>query len=193
MRSLVWNITFSNFLVPEFTKKQLIDFVSKELEHTRFRTTEGSVEREVDVCLRTYVPARPRSGQTAEDNLDCPLAELELIHFISEDNFYRFNIGPKPSLAPKVFGYALFTFFSHVLQKRRSISLEECIYQFGSPGQIFKLDENSAVDYLELMEELTGGRIRLIETAGLRQLYISEGTNDFFAAGMDLLQSYYEN
>jgi hypothetical protein len=49
--------------------------------------------------------------------------------------------------------------------------VQECLYGTQSPGQAFKLDENSLVEYIETIEEITGKAIALDETAGLKQIY----------------------
>lgn len=193
MRSLVWHVTFSAYLVTEFSKKQLVDYIHKEFEHVGLRVPETSIEREVDCCLRTYVPARNRSGALSQDTLDCPLAELELLRYYPDENIYRYNVGPKLSLPVPIFGYALITFLYRIARTRRTVSVEECAYQYGSPGQAFKLDENSVVEYLEALEELTQGRLRLMETAGLRQIYFTEQLSEpFRQVGLEILQKYYE-
>jgi hypothetical protein len=51
------------------------------------------------------------------------------------------------------------------------MSVQECLYGEGSPGQVFKLDENSLVQYLEDLEDSIGDNIMLDETAGLKQIY----------------------
>lgn len=191
-RSLVWYATFSAFLEAEFSKKQLAAFLAKQFEHSGIRTTLGMIEREVDCCLRTYVPARTKLGTISEEGLDCPLAELDLIRYTQEDNVYRFNIGPKLSLPVEIFGYALLTFLSKIAVERRSIGIDECIYHYGSPGQAFKLDENTVVDYLEKLEIVTNNYLQLRDTAGLRQIYIHETLGDSlknFAS--ELLGTYY--
>jgi hypothetical protein len=183
----IWNILFSNFLETEFTKRQLATFLHSSFEHNGIHTTAGTIDREIDVCLRTYVPGvRSKSGTIAEETLDCPLAELNIIRFIPNDNIYRFNIGPKISLPQGVFGYALLSFIYSRALNRRTIAVDECLYQEGSPGQVFKLDENSVVEYLENLENNTNGKIRLEETAGLRQIYLDE------SIGMNYEDSAYE-
>ncbi|MBE3144653.1 MAG: DUF4007 family protein [Planctomycetes bacterium] len=191
-RTLVWHIAFTRYLVTEFTKKQLIDYIQKELDRAVIRTTEGTVEREVDCCLRTYIPARTKPNVAPEESLDCPLAELGLVQYIPDDATFRFNIGPKASLPAAIFGYALFDYLSHIVTSRRTVSLEECVYQYGSPGQAFKLDENSVAEYLEALEQITAGKLHLVETAGLRQIYLDEILNNPRAFGMQILRQYYE-
>lgn len=194
-RGLVWNLVFSTYLESEFTKKQLHSFLSKQLEQAGVHTTSGSIEREIDCCLHTYVPAiRSKPGGISEESLDCPLAELDLVRYISDDNVYRFNVGPKMSLPLGIFGFALLSFLPKVITTRRTVAVDECVYHQGSPGQVFKLDENSVIEYLESMEELTKGKIRLQETAGLRQIYLEESVGsslDKYA--FEILKRHYEH
>lgn len=173
--SFVWELVFTTLLEREFSRQRLTEFVSRQFESNGIRTTVRMVEREIDVCLRTYIPSKSKSAARFEDGLDCPLAELGLIRSTRENRVYSFSIGPKPLLPVQIIGYALFHYLALIAQHRRTVAVDECIYQPGSPGQAFKLDENSMVSYLEELEELeelTSGDIRLQETAGLRQIYL---------------------
>jgi len=193
-RTLIWHLTFCTYYEVEFTKTQLETFIRKQLGHRGISTTSDTVSRELDVCLHTYV-ATKRKAKTegiSEEALDCPLVELDLIRVASEDNVYRFNIGPKITLPVEILGYALFTYLPRIIGNRRTVAVDECIYKDGSPGQVFKLDENSIIEYLEALEEMTQGRLRLQETAGLRQLYLDYDTEDWFGtSAMNLLSRHY--
>ncbi len=193
-RSLIWHLLFSRFYEAEFTKRQLGAFVTKQLETMGVVTTSGTVEREIDCCLLTYVPAsQRRSGVIVEESLDCPLVDLDLVRYSQEDNMYSFNAGPKPSLPTAIFGYGLSQFLRTVAQNRRTVHVDECVYHEGSPGQIFRLDENSVVEYLEGMEALTEGAIRMQESAGLPQVYLDSLSNQAWQSlPTKLLQRYYE-
>lgn len=177
-RSLVWHLAFSAYLETEFTKKQLIAYLTRRFEQMGVRTTGGMIKREVDCFLSTYVTSWSKAKGFSEESLDCPLTELNLIRYLPEDGVYRFNIGPKPSLPPEIFGYGFLSYLEGITQTRRTVAVEECVYQPSSPGQAFKLDENSVTEYLEAIEELTKGKIRLQETAGLRQIYIHDTDNN---------------
>ena len=59
-------------------------------------------------------------------------------------------------------------------------------YSPESPGQIFKLDEDSVVQYLEELAGLTNGALRYDETAGLKQVYRDGGIDE-----IELLRNYY--
>lgn len=191
-RTLVWSIIFSSYFQAEFSKVQLTELINKQFEQMNIRTTQGTIEREIDTFIRMYVPAGAQKNQVSEENLDCPLAELDIIQAILEEGLYRFNIGPKSSLPAAIVGYALFHFLSGRLQTRRTMAIEEALYQHGSPGQAFKLDEDSLVDYLELLELTTTGMLRINETAGLRQIYLSdEVANNLNTWAYLLLDQYY--
>lgn len=193
-RALIWHLTFCAYYEPEFTKKQLVAFIGKQLDRLGVSTTPGTIERDIDVCLRTYVTAM-RSATAegiSEETLDCPLAELDLVRFSAEDNVYRFNIGPKVTLPTAIFGYALLSFLPTIVSNRRTVAVDECIYKDGSPGQVFKLDENSVIEHLEMLEELTQGHLRLQETAGLRQLYLEHDADGWFeSVASELLGRHY--
>lgn len=199
IRGLVWAIAFSDYIEMEFSKPSLFNFVSRQFDRLGIKTTRDMIQRELDCFLHTYVATKTSNKQKknfdglSEDNLDCPLVELDLIRFIPEYDLYHFNIGPKYSLPVEIFGYALLKFISTKIDTRRTIALEECIYQPDSPGQVFKLDENSVTEYLAQLEEKLAGSLHLIETAGLTQIYLSEDiVMNIDTYARRLLQSYYE-
>jgi len=193
VQALVWHLTFTNYLEVEFTKAQLTNYISHQFGRMKIQTTAKSIIKEIDCCIRSYVTSWSKTGQLSQESLDCPLTELNLIRFLQEDNIYRFNIGPKHSLPHQIFGYALLIYLSNVMGNRKSISVEQCIYQPGSPGQAFKLDENSATEYIESLETLTSGKVQLQESAGLKQIYIDDATEESLSAmALDMLAQFYE-
>ncbi|MCS7059707.1 MAG: DUF4007 family protein [Anaerolineae bacterium] len=186
-RGLVWYLAFSRYYDVEFRKPTLIEFLKTQLAQRGIETTEGMVEREFDVFIHTYVPAQSHKGD-GEESLSCPLVDLSLIRFSQADSVYRFDIGAKPSLPSAVFGYALLEFLAQKTTRQRTITLDECVYSPGSPGQIFKLDESNVMGHLEDLETLTKGALSLQETAGLRQVYLYDASAEL---GWELLRAYY--
>ena len=49
-------------------------------------------------------------------------------------------------------------------------TVEAIAHEPGSPGRVFKLDENSVVERLTAMEDLTRGKIVWSDTAGIKQV-----------------------
>jgi len=183
-----WQIAFSLFQRPDFTKRELIDHVAAFAEKHAVTVNESSLSRDVDCFIRTYTSGRTTSKQAvAEESFDCPLQELGLLQSSPDSELYRFSVGAKPSLPSHVFGYALSGYFDAVRAGRNTLSVQECLYGPGSPGQAFKLDENTLIGHVEELEKITRGKVALDETAGLTQVY-RRGEMD----ALKLLESYYK-
>jgi len=185
-----WWLAFFEYHRPDFTRGEMIRFLVGAAERNGIRVKETVLARDVDCFLHTYIEHihRGRRAVAPEDGFACPLQELHVIHTLPDEEFFRFDIGSKPTLPASVFAFALGEFIRQYHAGRKTISLQECLYGVGSPGQAFKLDENSLVDLLEQVQELTDGSIGLDETAGLKQLYVL-GEFD----GMEVLDRYYQN
>ena len=68
-----------------------------------------------------------------------------------------------------MFLYALIEFWKGYAD-RSSLSFEALMYEPGSPARVFLLDEDDVSDRLASLEDLTAGKIRWSETAGLKQV-----------------------
>jgi hypothetical protein len=183
-----WQIVFSLFQRPDASKREIVDFVAAYAEKHAVEINEGSLSRDVDCFFRTYAAARTSSkqGVVVEESFDCPLQELNLLQASPDGEIYRFAIGSKPSLPAAVFGFALAQYFERARGDVKTMSIQECLYGIGSPGQAFKLDENTLIEHIEELDRLTHGKIILDETAGLKQIYRKEPI-----VPMKLLAGYY--
>src|SRR5260221_12444071 len=76
--------------------------------------------------------------------------------------------GPKPTLSDGVFNYALAEFWKREGDST-ALTAEQICYAAGSPGRVFKLDEDSVISRLMVVAELTGGAWELRDTPGVRQ------------------------
>jgi hypothetical protein len=167
-----WYLLMARFHRPDFSKQELVDYVMTVVEREGLRAKESVVTKDVDCFLRTYVAAPAgKKLATPEETFSCPLLELNLILRSPEGDLFRFAVGPKPTLSAPVFAFALHQHFQRARGDKRSMSVQECLYGDGSPGQVFKLDENSLVEYVEALQDATDGAVVLDETAGLKQIY----------------------
>ena len=182
-----WQVVFSLFQRPDASKREIVDFVAAFAEKHAVAVNEGSLSRDVDCFFRTYAPARTIGKQgVAEESFDCPLQELNLLQASPDGELYRFAIGSKPSLPTAVFGFALAEYFDRTRGEVKTMSIQECLYGIGSPGQAFKLDENSLIEHIEELARLTHDKIILDETAGLKQIYRKQPIDP-----LKLLAGYY--
>jgi hypothetical protein len=44
------------------------------------------------------------------------------------------------------------------------------MHEYGSPGRVFKLDEDSVIERLQSLEDVTKGQLKWSDTAGMRQV-----------------------
>ncbi|EEG79120.1 DUF4007 family protein [Dethiobacter alkaliphilus] len=184
-RAAVWYLAFNKYPRPDFTKDQILEFIVDYADRHSIKIKGTTIGRDVDCFIRTYLPVQ-KAKTSVEDKFSCPLNELELLSKLRDNDSYQFNIGPKPSLPSEVIGYALLTYIKLEQSRRKTISISDCLYRAGSPGQVFKLDENSLVEYVEQLQKSTAGSIELDETAGLKQVYAKNELDP-----ESLLETYY--
>jgi hypothetical protein len=163
-----WYWAFNHLSAQTFDHEALSGAI---LEYCRFRRwpriAEKTVARDVECCIRSYVPRADKS--TGEDALEPVLAELGLVRLV-EGRRYEFRRGPKPSLPDGMFAFALNAFWDRQAPTASTLSVEAIAYEPGSPGRVFKLDENSVIERLTRIEGATHGHIVWSDTAGVRQV-----------------------
>ncbi|MER8464530.1 DUF4007 family protein [Mesorhizobium sp. M1396] len=157
---------FNALTAIEFDPPMLVDELSDLVEARGWKATRGTLKRDVEVFLRSYI--RREDGQP-EDAAEPLLAELGLIREARFGGWNEFVRGPKPTLPDGIFAYALAEFWDRQ-GGSTVISAEQVCYAVGSPGRVFKLDEDSVVTRLMGLEALTDGAWIWTDTAGLRQI-----------------------
>lgn len=182
-----WKLLFSKFPRPDFTRRELIDFIASFVGKKSIKVSDNILKRDVDCLLRTYAAGSNGKKQAhPEETFDCPLLHLDLIQPSPDKDMYRFAMGPKPSLSAAVFAFALSEYFERAAGTTNTLSVQKCLYGEGSPGQAFKLDENTLIEYIEELEEQTDGAMMIDETAGLKQIYRRRPFD-----AMQILDDYY--
>jgi len=145
-RLSLWRLAIMESKENDFTKGDLVEIALKAGDRLQQKVEATQVSRDVDVFIRTYTAGR--SGASEED-FSCPLVDLGLISTGSSDRF-SFVVGPKRNLPADIFAFS----FVQFLQSRESsdCSLSDVTYLPGSPGQAFRLDEDTVVSFLRDLE-----------------------------------------
>ena len=166
-----WFWAFNHFPSPFFEREMLVHGIVRLAEDQEWmRRSIATIKRDVACFVRTYVPQPMTRKASYEDALESPLTELGLIKPTGRRDGFRFVRGPKSTLGVGVLCYAVTDFWRRTFNAANTLSFEALAHEPGSPGRVFLLDENSLVDRLGEMEELTKGAYRWSETAGLKQL-----------------------
>jgi hypothetical protein len=158
---------FNALTAPEFESTSVVQELKELVQRKGWRAAPITLQRDVEVFLRSYVR---RDDSSIEDAAEPLLAELGLVRNVRPGGWHEFVRGPKPTLSDGVFGYALGSFWQQHHDEVATLTAEQICYAPGSPGRVFKLDEDSIVVRLMRLEELTEGAWVWTDTAGLRQV-----------------------
>ena len=175
-QAATWSWAFNFLNYPEFTKKSLIKDLTywiKQQKNIRKQPSENTIQKDVNCFLRTYCLSHSSETAIIEDTFDCPLVELDLIREVQVEqgeNRYQFNLGPKPSLTDSMLALTITEFWNDCFPNSNTLSFSKVMYSKLSPGQVFKLDENTLVMSLEKLETITDGNMTYDDTAGLKQI-----------------------
>lgn len=184
-----WYWTFNHAPQLEFTKQELLGWLSKLVEQQGWsRVADSSLKRDIDCFIRTYVPSKPTKKMPLEDTLDCPLVELDLIREFSTKGNNVIVRGEHPSLPDAIFAYALCDFIVREELTSMTLPIDSISFKPGSPGRVFCLSEEALLRRLDRLSSATDGLMMYDETAGLRQVLVRELPDQ-----EQLLLDYYSN
>lgn len=171
MRSTTWWWVFNRITQQTFDADTVATALAHAAEQWGHRVSQVTLKRDVDVCVRCYVARR--DSREADDAAEPLLADLGLLAEGPSGTF-RFRRGPQTSLPDGLFALALLEFWETKERTSGSgqatLSFEAIAHEFGSPGRVFKLDENSVGDRLVSLEEISEGQLRWSDTAGVQQV-----------------------
>ena len=193
---LAWDFLLNRWHEPEVVRSAALKALQKEAEKQENQLSMVTLQQHFNTFLHTYYPTRGRKGEVQEDNLDCPLVELELILKIGEreldrcsgthEAIYVFNREEKPDISPELFVYCLSDFWEKRHGVESTLTLREIAHGHGSPGQIFKLPEEDVRTRVEALAQQTNGFLKYMESANLQQV---QKTRD--RTGIELLKEIY--
>jgi hypothetical protein len=153
-----WDYLLNRWPHPEMTRTEVVREFEAQASRLGRKLSPVTLEQHFDVFLHSYVPTRSTKGEILEDNLDCPLVELELIRSVGErapagkgrrEVIYAFRRQPKPDISPALFAYCLEDFWRKRRDGELTLSFREISVGEASPGQIFKLPDTDVRQRLE--------------------------------------------
>jgi uncharacterized protein DUF4007 len=166
---LAWDYLLNRWQEPDIVPSAVLRALQREATNHNDNVSPTSLAQHFDTFLHTYVPTRGRKRKIREDNLDCPLVELELIVRVGEreldrldgkhESIYAFRREEKPEITSELFVYCLNNFWRQRHPKEETLSLRAVAHGHGSPGQIFKLPEEDILNRLDSLDHDTAGRL----------------------------------
>jgi hypothetical protein len=164
-----WYWAFNHYNASQFRRDDLVEGLLK-LSAARGwqRASRTTIQRDVECFVRMYEAHPTGAAGAVEENLESPLAELGLVR----GHKGNFNLvrGAKPTLPDGLFAVALDSFWNRQ-GSTKTLSFEMIAHEPGSPGRVFLLDESELAGRLLALDDVTRGRFRWSETAGLKQVF----------------------
>ena len=179
-----WDFLINQWQSPDISPSSVLQSLRRAADKESRPPSDVTLEQHFDTFLHTYVPTRSRKGDIQEDNLDCPLVELEFINPVGErridgtgkrEVIYAFRMEDKPDITPEMFAFALDDFWTTRRSTERTLTFKDVTFGHGSPGQIFKLPEWAVRQRLEVISSDSSGPFRYIESATQQQISRREG------------------
>ena len=164
---------------PDFTRSEAVQCLAEEANRIGKKLSRVTLETHFTTFLHTYIPTRSKKGEVLEDNLDCPLVELDLILKVGErsvadssrrESIYAFRTEEKPEISAELFIYCLDDFWSTRHPNESTLTFRDVCVGKGSPGQIFKLPEHAIRQRLENLENDARGCFSFQESAALQRV-----------------------
>lgn len=152
-----WQFLLFSWPFGELTRAEALGALRREAQRQNDVHSDVTLGIHLDVFFHTYVPARVVKGG-AEQALDSPLAELELLHQVGERRIdgssrrepaYAFRREPKPEVTKAVFEYCVDDYWRRYKETDSTLAFRDVAMAPFSVGQVFKLPEDDVRSRLD--------------------------------------------
>jgi hypothetical protein len=174
-----WDYLLNKWPHPEMMRTEVLREFGKEATRLGRKLSSVTLEQHFDTFLHTYLPTRSKKGEILEDNLDCPLVELEFIRRVGDrdtgtkgrrEPIYAFRQEPKSDISPELFAYCLDDFWRKRRSQEQTLTFRDVAIAHGSPGQVFRLPEWDIRQRLDSIDSDSDGVFQYQETAALQRV-----------------------
>jgi hypothetical protein len=174
-----WEYLLNSWHRSDFTRSEVVEFFADEANRLGKKLSRVTLDNHFTTFLHTYVPTRSQKGEVLEDNLDCPLIELDFLikvgeRAVAESNYresiYSFRNEEKPEISGELFAYCLNDFWTKHRSNESTLTFRDICVGRSSPGVVLKLPEQAIRARLETLEKDSHGSFSFEESAALQQV-----------------------
>lgn len=191
-RSSLYNIFFNDFRKgrTDFTKEQLLSFMKRQIEDEAKSVNDNTLNNDISVFIRSYLkPSYKDTKIEIEEDFLSLMIDLDLMKSYKSENaegkiveWYQVENKIQVDLPAEVVFFAILDNLNY----GKSISFQELLNGFNSPGVIFALNEEGLYNKLDTIVNTYKG-ITMSETAGIRELQLKTTFNKW-----DIINDYYK-
>jgi hypothetical protein len=154
----IWSWFWNGFRLERFDRLHCQESLTRAIDRSGDKLPSAkALQREVAVLLQTYRRALPAETTDPEDNLDCPLRQLDLLTLhVDLDRYERRSAWGR--LPPEALAYCL-AVGHEAADDVIEIGFAEALNGAGGPGRLFNLDADGLSDALGAAERAFGARV----------------------------------
>ncbi len=183
----LYKLTFLDFrktrISAEFNEEQIVDFITKLTVRNGMKISPKSIENDVKVLIRNYVPLYKIGSKSLEDDFSSLLINLDLItkvndSFINGSQEFRFLYDSKTNLPAHILLFAIMDSF----EGQMSISVSDLQTEV---SDVFLCNREGTEIKLNELQDL--GHLVYKDDAGRKEIQIKKQINKW-----TILKDYYE-
>ena len=175
-----WYFFFNEFNLYEFTQNDFLTAIKNFIrmnsnESEKSSGTDRTLGDDFSCIINTYGMKKSTDENiNPENNISCPFTELGLINLLDgKKGIYRKSIPQVSSFNP----YVVLAVIADNSNGQQEIKMNDILQGKNNIGKIFNLDTISMIEILRKAEKT--GELKIIRTAGLDVIQITNPQNDF--------------
>jgi hypothetical protein len=195
-----WYWFFNHYAPTNFTRHEFIErlsqwVITQNQDEESDIVAEGSLRKDFDCLIHTYVADRDDGAKSPEDQIESPLTALGLLTNYKEfdaDNDkvvrrYRFQAGTVNNISPLIFLYILLSRQEAERSEANQVSLSVALREPMNVGRTFNIGMRAFEDLVARLEDMNmDWGIRLVHTGNLDQLTLPD------ISSHSVLEEFYE-
>lgn len=187
----IWYL-FNHVNQASLDRQSFVDGMKELCRINDWKVSDNTLRRAQECTLRAYLPRLSSKGNT-EDFVEPLLSELGLLETTASRDVFLINRSAHRTLPDEIFIYALMDYWTRLGSQASSLDFARIAHDFGSPGRVFKLDNENISKRLLRLEEITKGNLEWTELAGLRQVIRrKKAYQDPYRFAMKMLEKAYQ-
>lgn len=167
-----WKEVFNEGQLVRFERKQLVAALARRGEGAARPLAPSTLEQHAAIFIQSYY----QEDRGTDDTSWCPLQDLGLMKTVKgEEGRVVLNTESRApvGLSLRVFGIALTDFIAGSEAGEHSMEIHRLLKEPGSPGLVFRLDEQQLRNYVETLCNGMPTALRFVDTADTQSIVIN--------------------